>query len=69
MISSLEKFIDIFKQDIGTYKCEKIKLEGKPDTKPIFMNPRQVAYKFKEKVDEILDKLEENTMLTRVENS
>ncbi|XP_043466332.1 uncharacterized protein K02A2.6-like [Leptopilina heterotoma] len=68
LIQLLEKYDEIFKQELGKYAYEKIKLEVTPDIKPIFIKPKPVAYAFRDNVDKIIDKLESDGMLTKVNN-
>lgn len=65
----LDVFKDIFNEEIGTYNFEKINLKLKPDSSPVFAKPRTVPFAFKVKVEEELNRLEKEGVITLVDNN
>ncbi|XP_045463872.1 uncharacterized protein K02A2.6-like [Harmonia axyridis] len=65
----LSRFKELFKDELGTYRHEKIELNIMPDVKPIFCKPRPVPFLFKEKINSELEKLEAKGVISKVETS
>ncbi|XP_045471780.1 uncharacterized protein K02A2.6-like [Harmonia axyridis] len=65
----LSRFEELFKDELGTYRHEKIELNIMPDVKPIFCKPRPVPFLFKEKINSELEKLEAKGVISKVETS
>ncbi|XP_059047717.1 uncharacterized protein K02A2.6-like [Achroia grisella] len=65
----LQEYSDVFKNELGVIKGEKIHLELKENTEPIFMKPRPIPFSFKDKVEHELTKLENEGVITKVDNS
>lgn len=65
----LDEYAELFKDELGHYKYDKINLKVKPEAQPIFIKPRPVAFALKEQVDSELTKLERDGVITRVEDS
>lgn len=53
----VKKHKEIFSENLGCYKYEKIKMEIKKDTKPIFVKPRRVPISMQNKVDREINRL------------
>ncbi|KAJ2953009.1 hypothetical protein O0L34_g7390 [Tuta absoluta] len=67
--SLINKFPNLFSGKLGCFNKYKIKLNLKPDSKPIFFKPRPVAFALKEKIDTELDRLLHLGILKPVEFS
>lgn len=65
----ISKFSNVFKNELGTYVGEKIKLKIKNEVRPIFHKPVPVPFAFREKVVEELKRLENQGVIRKVENS
>ena len=62
----LNKYSDVFKEDIGLLKTTKAKLDLKEDSQPKFCKARQVPYVPRPKVEAELTKLQNDGILTKV---
>jgi hypothetical protein len=65
----LQVFKEIFNEEIETYSFEKINLKLKPDASPIFAKRRTVPFAFKVKVENELNRLEKEGVITLVDNN
>ena len=65
----VESYAELFKDELGCYKYEKIDLKIEPDVEPVFIKPRPIAFALKEKVDQELSRFEERGVITLIENS
>ena len=65
----LDKYSSVFNSKLGCYRYGKIKLELKPDAKPIFCRTRPVPLAYKKKIEEELDRLEKEGIITPVGNN
>ena len=65
----VESYSELFKDELGCYKYEKIDLKIEPEVEPVFIKPRPIAFALKEKVEQELSRLEERGVITLVENS
>lgn len=64
----LKEYDDLFRDELGLYKYEKINLDISPQVKPVFCKPRQIPFAFREAVDKELDELEKRGVISLVEN-
>ena len=62
----LDKYGDVFKEDIGLLKTTKAKLDLKENSQPQFCKARQVPYALRPKVEAELTKLQKDGILTKV---
>ena len=62
----IDKYGDVFTNELGTLKGFKAKLTVKPDTKPQFCRPRQVPYALRDAVDQQLKHLEDTGVIESV---
>ena len=65
----LEKYSELFNDELGCYKDSKVELKVMQDAKPVFLKPRPIPFALKEKVSEELDNLEKKGIITKVNNS
>ncbi|XP_054285817.1 uncharacterized protein K02A2.6-like [Macrosteles quadrilineatus] len=65
----LTEFQEIFTPGIGKITSEQGHIELKEGARPIFIKPRQVPYALKKSVEEELNRLESNGIISKVENS
>lgn len=65
----LEQYKDLFNGELGKFKHSKVHLEVKEKSSPIFFQPRKVPFAFRHKVEEELDKLIANGVLTKVDTA
>ncbi|KAL1446934.1 hypothetical protein WDU94_009845 [Cyamophila willieti] len=65
----LTTYEDVFQEKIGTIPSELGHLELKPDATPIFHSPRPVPYSKKLKIEQELERLEKEDIITRVDHS
>lgn len=65
----LDQYQDLFNGELGKFKYSKVHLEVKEKSSPIFFQPRKVPFAFKHKVEEELDKLIANGVLTKVDTA
>ncbi|CAB4004600.1 PREDICTED: uncharacterized protein K02A2.6-like, partial [Paramuricea clavata] len=63
----LEKYGDVFEDDIGLLKTTKAKLNLKENSQPKFCKARQVPYALRPKVEVELTKLQNDGILTKVD--
>lgn len=64
-----EEFSDIFSNELGIIRGEEISLEVTEGINPVFIKPRSIPYAFKDKVNSELDKLQQQGVIRKVENS
>lgn len=65
----LNKFSDVFKNELGAYKREKIKLQATDNIQPFFCKPRAIPFAFRENVEMELKRLEAEGVIKKVLNS
>ncbi|KAK9739221.1 hypothetical protein QE152_g9202 [Popillia japonica] len=65
----LKNYSELFKDNIGLLRYEKIKLSIPDNTKPKFFKPRTIPFAFKTKVEAELQRLEEAGIITLIPNS
>lgn len=65
----MKEFDELFKEERGVYKYEKVTLKIKERLTPIFCISRSVPFAFKEKVENDLDRLEKEGIIEKVETS
>ena len=65
----LEKYQEVFAQELGTIKPFKATLSLKESAKPVFCKARPVPFAFKAAVEETLDRLENDGVLEKVRYS
>lgn len=63
------EFSDVFKSELGTYSVNKVHLELKEGTAPIFFKPRPVPLAWKPKIENKLNQLVELGMLQPIDDS
>ncbi|CAB4019266.1 Hypothetical predicted protein, partial [Paramuricea clavata] len=63
----LDKYRDVFEEDIGLLKTTKAKLTLKENSQPTFCKARQVPYALRPKVEAELTKLQNDGILTKVD--
>ena len=54
----LQRYSDVFREELGTLKGVTVKLHVDPDAAPRFFKPRVVPYAMKSKVEEELERLQ-----------
>lgn len=65
----LNKFSNVFTQELGKFKPRKIRLETKTGVSAVFCRHRTVPLAYREKVDRELDRLEDLGVIQPIENS
>ena len=65
----LDKYSDVFRNELDTLKGYKAKLTVKPNTKPQFCRPRQIPYALREAVDRELKQLEDAGVIESIPHS
>ncbi len=65
----IREFSEIFSGTLGKYNRNKVKLNLKPDVEPVFMRARPIPFALKESVEKELDRLEQDGIIMKVENS
>ena len=65
----VEMFHEIFEERIGCVPKFEVKLQLRPNAKPIFTKEREVPYALREKVEKELDNLEASGIISKVSNS
>lgn len=65
----MEKYKEVFREELGCMKNITVKLHIKPDSKPVFMKARNVPYAIRAKVEADLDKLVKTGVLEPVTTS
>ena len=53
----LEKYAEVFSDELGTIKSRTAKLNVKPDASPKFCKSRTVPYALRDKIEEELDRM------------
>ena len=67
--SLLDRYSEVFSEELGTLKSTKAHLELKPNSKPKFCKPRQVPFSLKVPLEKELSRLEHLGILTKVMHS
>lgn len=65
----LDTYKGLFKNELGKYTGEEVRLETEDNIKPIFRKPRPVPYAYRDKVEQELDRLEKDGVTTKVPDS
>lgn len=65
----INEFSDIFRDELGCYKFDKVHFEVEEGTKPIFCKPRKVPLAFVDSVNKEIDRLIEQGVLVQVPDS
>ena len=65
----LQKYEDLFKEELGTIQPQKATLHVETDATPRFFRPRLVPFSIKTAVGQELDRLEKQGVLRKVERS
>ncbi|CAL9702513.1 unnamed protein product [Knipowitschia caucasica] len=65
----LDKYADVFKDELGTLKGIKAAISVKPDAVPKFHKARALPFAMKEKVDKELERLEKDGVISPVKHS
>ncbi|XP_046405092.1 uncharacterized protein K02A2.6-like [Ischnura elegans] len=69
LVILIKKHGDLFKSELGRFKYEKASLNTNESVMPIFFKPPHVPFDFKAKIDEELDRLEKEGVISLVTNS
>lgn len=65
----LKQYEGVFKDKLGTLKGVKAKLHVNPEVKPLFYKARTVPFALREKVEQELERLEKQDIITPVKFS
>lgn len=65
----LEKYADLFKDELGTLKAVKATIQVKPDARPRFFKSRPLPFAMKSQVEKELERLEETGIISPVKHS
>lgn len=65
----LDNYSELFDGKLGKFKFEKVHIKLKEKVAPIFIKPRPVPFALRNKIDEKLDELEKNGVITLMKNS
>ncbi|XP_029551127.1 uncharacterized protein K02A2.6-like [Salmo trutta] len=65
----IQKYPEIFKEELGTLQGTTVKLFVDPQAEPRFFKPRTVPYAMKKKVEDELERLQEANVITPVQFS
>ncbi|XP_062704251.1 uncharacterized protein K02A2.6-like [Aedes albopictus] len=65
----LDKYSGLFSDELGKYKYETVSLEVEETARPVFKKPRQVPFKFQEKMIRQLDDMERSGIITKCDSS
>ncbi len=65
----LEKYSEVFKNELGTLKNIKATISVKPDVAPKFYKNRPLPFAMKERVEKEIDRLEEANIISPVKFS
>ena len=65
----LDKYGDLFKDELGTIKSFQAELHVNPEVRPKFFKPRSVPYALREPIEEELDRLEREGIIDKVTHS
>ena len=65
----LDKYGDLFKDELGTIKSFQAELHVKLEERPKFFKPRSVPYALREPIEEELDRLEHEGIIDKVTHS
>jgi len=65
----LQEYKDLFNNELGKYKNEKINLKLAKEANPIFVKPRPIPLAFKEKVSKQLEELEKKGVIELTDTS
>ena len=65
----IQRYPDVFKEGLGTYKGPKAKIYVDKDATPLFYKARSVPYMLREKIEEALDRDINNGVMSPVETS
>ena len=65
----LDKYGDLFKNELGTIRSFQAELHVKPEVRPKCFKPRSVPYALREPIDEELDRFEGGGKFDKVTHS
>lgn len=65
----VKKYPEVFSNELGTFKYAKISLSLKNNAKPVFLKPRPIPLAYRKEMDEQLDTMVRNGILTPTETS
>lgn len=65
----LSEYSDLFTNELGTYRGEKIKLEIDEKARPVFHKPHPIPFAFRDKVKAELDRLQSEQVIEKIDNS
>lgn len=65
----LSEFNSVFNGRLGEYQGDKINLKFKDNAQPIFIKPRPVPFAYKEKLEQELEKLEREGVISKIDTS
>lgn len=65
----LVKYKELFSEELGCYKYDKVNLEVEEWAKPIFKKPRPVPFKFQNQMGTELDKMEQAGIISKCDSS
>lgn len=65
----IERYKELFDNELGKYLGEKVKLETVGNVKPIFHKPKPIPYAYREKVEKELDRLERSGVIVKISDS
>lgn len=65
----LTEYNEIFDEVPGRFKYEQVHLKLNEDTQPIYVKPRTIPYSMKQKVDNELERLQRNGIITLVDTN
>jgi len=68
-LALLKEFGELFKEELGKYKQEKITLKIKEGVKPIFCKPRSIPFAYVTKDESELERLEKENVIEKVDNA
>ena len=65
----LDRYSEVFRPELGTLQGVQVKLELKPEARPVFHKPRTVPYSVKDAIEKDLDRLERSGVIEKVQFS
>ncbi|KAJ8965557.1 hypothetical protein NQ314_004057, partial [Rhamnusium bicolor] len=65
----MDRYNDIFNNELGLFKYNKVSLQLKPNAMPVFCKPRNVPIAYKKALEEELCRLESLNVITPIETS
>lgn len=65
----LKNYNELFNNELGLYKFDKVELQVNPEAKPIFCKPRPIPFAFRELVNKELDELESKGVISPIKDA